>query len=248
MAEAGGITVEQVKEAYEKLVLKDHFWGKSLGNPFDGLKKAAVLVPLVVTNGSLEVWLTKRSKNVRHDKGHVCFPGGMAEDSDDTEVDTALREAREEIGLESKDVEVIGPIVPYLSSRKIFVVPVLALVNDSFQPKVNSEVDIAFKLPLNRFLTKAGYRSMFYKEEITAGLEVLHYFHDTIEEKRLCTFGLTASILIDVSLAFFKEKPDFEGLKTPPYDYLVPFDRQIKFLAKVGDLKIDGTPSPKGNL
>lgn len=248
MAEAGGLSVEQVKAAYERLVLNVHFWGKSLGDPFDGMKKAAVLVPLVVTNGSLEVWLTKRSKNVRHDKGHICFPGGMVEDSDDTEVDTALREASEEIGLDSKDVEVIGPIVPYLSSRKIFVVPVLALVKESFQPKVNSEVDIAFKIPLNRFLTKAGHRSMFYRDENTDGLEVLHYFHDTVEEATLCTFGLTASILIDVSLAFFKKKPDFEGPKTPTYDYLIPFDRQIKFLSKVGDLPIDGNLSPKGNL
>ena len=74
-------------------------WSNLLGHPFDHFVKAAVLIPLTVVDGVVEVWLTERSQVVRHDKGHVSFPGGKKDDDDSDAVETSLREAREEFGL-----------------------------------------------------------------------------------------------------------------------------------------------------
>jgi len=83
----------------------EYSWHNLTGTPLDLFAKAAVLVPLVVTgDGCIEIWLTRRSENVRHDKGHVSFPGGMKELSDSSAIQTSLREAFEEIGLVSDQV------------------------------------------------------------------------------------------------------------------------------------------------
>ena len=83
----------------------EYSWHNLAGTPLESFAKAAVLVPLVVTgNSGIEVWLTKRSENVRNDKGHVSFPGGMKDLDDSSAVYTCLREANEEIGLRSDQV------------------------------------------------------------------------------------------------------------------------------------------------
>ena len=86
----------------------EYSWQNLTGTALDSLAKAAVLVPLVITDGNcIEMWLTKRSENVRHDKGHISFPGGMKEPSDASAVQTSLREAGEEIGLHPDQVILI---------------------------------------------------------------------------------------------------------------------------------------------
>jgi len=82
----------------------EYSWHNLTGTPLESFAKAAVLVPLVVTDSGIEVWLTKRSENVRNDKGHVSFPGGMKDPGDSSPIHTCLREASEEIGLHSDQV------------------------------------------------------------------------------------------------------------------------------------------------
>jgi len=86
----------------------EYSWHNLRGTALDSLVKAAVLVPLVITDDNrVEVWLTQRSDNVSHDKGHISFPGGMKELGDANAVQTSLREATEEIGLSPDQVMLI---------------------------------------------------------------------------------------------------------------------------------------------
>ena len=71
----------------------------------------------------------------------MSFPGGMRDDTDVDEVDTALREAEEEIGLPRQDVTVIGQLLPRFNLRMTLITPVLGIVNPSFTPLPNQEVD-----------------------------------------------------------------------------------------------------------
>ena len=68
---------------------------------------AAVLVPLFEEAGETRVILTRRSEHMRLHKGEVSFPGGRL-DPGESPVEAALREAREEIGLDSTLVEILG--------------------------------------------------------------------------------------------------------------------------------------------
>jgi 8-oxo-dGTP pyrophosphatase MutT (NUDIX family) len=74
-----------------------------------GARRAAVLVPLFEEDGRAWVVLTRRSQHLRAHKGEVSFPGGRQDDGE-TLVEAALREAREEIALDTRDVEIVGEL------------------------------------------------------------------------------------------------------------------------------------------
>lgn len=71
-------------------------------------KSAAVLVPLVGPEDALQVLLTLRTDTVPTHKGQVAFPGGGVEEEDTDVMATALRELREELGIPSSAVDVLG--------------------------------------------------------------------------------------------------------------------------------------------
>lgn len=71
-------------------------------------RDAAVLVLLTMVDEELHVILTTRSNQVRTHPGEVAFPGGIREPSDRSPIETALREAYEEIGLPLEFVTILG--------------------------------------------------------------------------------------------------------------------------------------------
>jgi len=73
-----------------------------------GLRPAAVLVPIVCCPEGERLVLTRRTDRVEYHKGQISFPGGAVDPGDRDRIETALRESREEVGLEPHDVEDIG--------------------------------------------------------------------------------------------------------------------------------------------
>lgn len=78
----------------------------------EGTAKAAVLVPLDEREGELFAVFTRRRDDLRQHAGQISFPGGRVESADADLVDTALREASEEIGLPRDAVTVLGALDP----------------------------------------------------------------------------------------------------------------------------------------
>ena len=74
-----------------------------------GFRRAAVLVPVLPREHAVELLFTSRSKELKRHAGQVSFPGGSI-DPGETAREAALREAREEVGLDSAHVEVIGEL------------------------------------------------------------------------------------------------------------------------------------------
>jgi 8-oxo-dGTP pyrophosphatase MutT (NUDIX family) len=111
-------------------------------------KPAAVLVPVVLREGETMVLFTQRAPGLRDHSGQIAFPGGKL-DAGETALDTALREAQEEIGLEPALVEPLGYLDAYLSSSNYLVMPVVGLVTPNFQLAPNpGEVAEVFEVPL----------------------------------------------------------------------------------------------------
>jgi 8-oxo-dGTP pyrophosphatase MutT (NUDIX family) len=119
---------------------------------------AAVLVPLVMRD-ELTLLLTLRTANLSTHSGQIAFPGGRTDDSDTDAVDTALREAHEEIGLPRDYVEVLGTLPIYVTGTAYIITPVVALVRPGFELRPNpGEVAEVFEVPLAYLMNPAHHR------------------------------------------------------------------------------------------
>jgi 8-oxo-dGTP pyrophosphatase MutT (NUDIX family) len=122
----------------------------------DGFRPAAVLVPLLNRPGGPTLLFTRRTTRVPQHKGEISFPGGGAEEGEDA-IAAALREAREEVGLDSGSVEVLGILDDLPSVSYYVVTPVVAAIAEppaSFPPE-EFEVHEPFEVPLARLLDPA---------------------------------------------------------------------------------------------
>jgi len=105
------------------------------------LRKAAVLVLLTGGPNGVQVLLTERAHNLRRYPGQMVLPGGKNEEIDANLTDTALRESREEVGLDQASADILGSLSPFVDPDKTSTVtPVLAW---SACPKFPGTVDAA---------------------------------------------------------------------------------------------------------
>jgi 8-oxo-dGTP pyrophosphatase MutT (NUDIX family) len=118
------------------------------------LRAAAVLIALIKKRDEWHVILTMRSSALQHHPGQIAFAGGKQDETDATLIDTALREAEEEIGLPKEMVTVLGELPSHETVTGFTVTPIVGVVTGSFTPKPEfGEVAEVFTVPLD-FLTK----------------------------------------------------------------------------------------------
>jgi 8-oxo-dGTP pyrophosphatase MutT (NUDIX family) len=153
------------------------------------IRPAAVLIP-VVDHEEPTVLLTLRSAHLADHAGQISFPGGKIEATDASPLDTALREAEEEIGLGQAFVDPIGYLGVYGTSFGFRILPTVARVKPGFKLKINrSEVDDAFEVPLAFLMDPANHQ--LHSREFR-GVERTYYAMPYAERY---IWGATAGIL-----------------------------------------------------
>ncbi len=119
------------------------------------LKRAAVLIPLFKAGSEYRILFTKRTDSVEAHKGQISFPGGRVEEEDGSPLETALREADEEIGLSRKDVTVLGQMDDARTvSSNYIVYPFVGLIPYPYEFKTSvQEVKELLEVPFQVFLS-----------------------------------------------------------------------------------------------
>ncbi len=119
--------------------------------------QAAVLVALVMRDEPT-LLLTQRTAHMSTHAGQIAFAGGKVDATDEGVAAAALREAREEVALDSRYCEVIGSLPAYITGTAFHITPVVALVQPGFSVQANpSEVDAVFEVPLAFLMNPAHH-------------------------------------------------------------------------------------------
>lgn len=121
-------------------------------------RASAVLAPLYEEDGQVKVVLTRRAQHLRSHRGEVSFPGG-GQDPGEELVQTALREAHEEVGLDPASVEIVGELdhLATIMSRS-FIVPFVGFLpgRPDLVPSP-AEVELILHVPLDDLLDPDAY-------------------------------------------------------------------------------------------
>jgi 8-oxo-dGTP pyrophosphatase MutT (NUDIX family) len=159
---------------------------------FATLTRAAVLVPIVQRPDGLTVLLTQRTAHLSNHGGQVSFPGGRAETSDGSSVETALRETEEEIGLHRRHIEIIGRLPDHVTASAYEVTPIIGLVAPPFDLMAESnEVAEIFEVPLAFLMDGVNHQCMSFDLPDGAGRRRFY----AMPYDRFFIWGATAGML-----------------------------------------------------
>lgn len=155
------------------------------------LKCAAVLIPLVWHDGEWHLLFTRRTDTVESHKGQVSFPGGGCDEGETTPEQTALREAEEEIGIQTSDVRVLGRLSNLITITYFRVTPVVGVVGWPAVFRVGEhEVARIFTIPL-AWLANPANRWEFEMPGRTRSLIAYHPYDGEL------LWGATARMTVD---------------------------------------------------
>jgi 8-oxo-dGTP pyrophosphatase MutT (NUDIX family) len=114
-----------------------------------GLRPAAVLLPLYERNGEETLLFTRRTDNLEHHRGEISFPGGARHPEDPDLETTALRETEEEMGIAAADVELLGRLDDCYSVHGYHVVPFVGVFPWPYPFRINrDEIAAVIEVPV----------------------------------------------------------------------------------------------------
>jgi 8-oxo-dGTP pyrophosphatase MutT (NUDIX family) len=147
-----GFSMARVREALTSPVDVDRVPGAA--------RESAVLAPLFDEDGEARVVLTRRASTLRSHRSEVSFPGGRVEPGE-TLLQAALRETKEEVGIDPATVEVIGTLTPLMTfSSGALIQPFIGIL--PARPALRTdpaEVELAFDVSLSDLLADELHRS-----------------------------------------------------------------------------------------
>ena len=239
------LNVDSLKAIFEKFNKPNHYDHIFAKNPkISTLKRCSILVPISLkheANGSATTFftLTQRPDTIKTFKGQVCFVGGKRDECDQNDEATALREAKEEINIDSSRLTILAQLCPIMTTNSDLVTPIVAYFDETnYKSIVNQdEVHHVFKLPTERFLSKENHSYKCFKSGKTQ--YYVHYFEDLVDGKQFTTWGFTAVVSILVSsmihsrLPEYSFDPEIQLTDENKRDYLDMFlDKSTKHLIK----------------
>ena len=152
---------------------------------------AAVGVLFDLTKLNPELLLIKRSQNLRNHPGEWAFPGGKVDQEDKKYSETALREIREEVGLNPSIIDLLGRLETVKTTSGYYVVPFVGVLDHEYSLRINgNEVDDYMLLPFNVLISSETCRQINYKNQMK---QLAYVVDDRV------IWGATARIIFNVN-------------------------------------------------
>ncbi len=159
-----------------------------------GLRKAAVLLPLLCDGDHWHLLFIRRTELVQDHKGQVSFPGGAFEPEDVDLEATALRETWEEVGIPSQEINLLGKLSVFSSVSGFAITPVVGRIPWPFPLKLEpTEVSRAFTIPIEWLAHSANWSEKPYTRLNGRQEKVIFFNHYDGE----LLWGITARITLD---------------------------------------------------
>lgn len=158
--------------------------------PGSHFKPAAVLVAIQEREDDDYLVLTKRSEQLNHHRGQVAFPGGRLDRGDSDALQAALRESREEIGIDPSHVRILGRLDQVTAAYNFVVTPFVGVIPSAYEFRLNPfETEAVFFVPITALLEP---RTLTIAERLsTHGEPIYHFYIDGWD-----IWGATARIIV----------------------------------------------------
>jgi len=138
--------------------LIQNFNYKQLSKPFKKIHEDYASVSILIFEEK-EIIFIKRSQDLPTHKGHIAFPGGKSEAEDQSIVDTAVREACEELLINSKTITPVGILNPIDTVEyKFEVFPIVCLINSKPNSFNKSEVQDVYYVSIEDLEIKQNWK------------------------------------------------------------------------------------------
>ena len=161
---------------------------------------AAVIAFIYYKKKDLCVLLNKRSQLVEHHKGEISFPGGVMDYTDKSILDTALREAEEEMGIQPAHVDIVSQLSNVITRTNFIITPFVGIISEAYPFKINKEeIDQILEIPLTDLIKQLEQQI----SSINSGIPG-NSFHYSYENHII--WGATANILSELLLVLSKTK------------------------------------------
>ena len=159
-------------------------------------RKAAVLVPFLIKDNAWNILFTRRTASLPEHSDQVAFPGGRSEATDVTPQQTALREAQEEIYLQTKHVQVLGQLREIRTITNYCVTPVVGEIPWPYEFELaTNEVSRVFTIPLV-WLADPANHTIQYRELSPPYSPVPVIYFNKYDDELL--WGVSAHITLDL--------------------------------------------------
>jgi 8-oxo-dGTP pyrophosphatase MutT (NUDIX family) len=158
------------REVYESFSPVDLETGERRGRvppPGADSRQAAVLVPVLAELEGLRLVYTVRKADLQDHAGQISFPGGSMDPSDGSLLETALREAEEEIDLSRDLVKVVGELEEmYIPPSNFRVSPFVGLLPPGAEMVIApDEVEEIFTVSLNELMAPETFRRALWRRD-----------------------------------------------------------------------------------
>ena len=167
-------------------------------------REAAVLIPLFYKDHDPYLLFTRRTETVEHHKGQISFPGGVRDENDHDLQTTALRETREEVGIQDSDVTILGCTDRFLTNTHFMVTPYVGYFSFPYKFLINpAEISQLIEVPLKHLLQPEIFEQKKWERDgVLWDVHFYYYNQETI-------WGVTGFLLSNfLSIVF--------GLKRMP--------------------------------